>query len=131
MPRNWRSPTRTRQEWTGRASRRLNHRGWGGGSSALEMAYTPGKMWLKAPIEERDEKGNRRRTGGQKCCGTPQVILSHEHAAEGRDWMKKDMTRMGLTLNEAKSSIRQARREGGRSFDAHQRGDLGRGRRSA
>ena len=31
------------------------------------------KMWLKAPVEERDEKGNRRMTGGRKNSrGTPQ-----------------------------------------------------------
>src|SRR6058998_1728516 len=31
------------------------------------------KMWLKAPIEERDEKGHRRMTGGRKNTrGTPQ-----------------------------------------------------------
>jgi RNA-directed DNA polymerase len=31
------------------------------------------KMWLKAPIEERDEKGNRSMTGGRSStCGTPQ-----------------------------------------------------------
>jgi RNA-directed DNA polymerase len=31
------------------------------------------QMWPKAPIEERDEKGNRRMTGGRKSsCGTPQ-----------------------------------------------------------
>lgn len=31
------------------------------------------KMWLKAPIEERDERGNRRLTGGRKAKrGTPQ-----------------------------------------------------------
>ena len=29
------------------------------------------KMWLKAPVEERDEKGNRKLTGGQSK-GTPQ-----------------------------------------------------------
>jgi retron-type reverse transcriptase len=30
------------------------------------------KMWLKAPVEERDEKGNRRMTGGRgSTCGTP------------------------------------------------------------
>ena len=33
----------------------------------------PIQMWPKAPIEERDEKGNRRMTGGRKSsCGTPQ-----------------------------------------------------------
>lgn len=31
------------------------------------------KMWLKAPVEERDERGNRRVTGGKGShCGTPQ-----------------------------------------------------------
>ncbi len=31
------------------------------------------KLWLKSPVEERDEKGNRRLTGGKKSkCGTPQ-----------------------------------------------------------
>ena len=31
------------------------------------------KAWLKAPVEERDEKGNRRLTGGKSStCGTPQ-----------------------------------------------------------
>jgi RNA-directed DNA polymerase len=31
------------------------------------------KMWLKAPVEERDEKGNRRMTGGKGSKqGTPQ-----------------------------------------------------------
>jgi RNA-directed DNA polymerase len=110
------------------------------------------KMWLKAPVEERDEKGKRRMTGGRgSTCGTPQggvaspllanlymnrflkywrtsgrrerfqahvvnyaddfVILSRGHAVEARDWTRKVMTRLGLTLNEAKTSIKQARRE--------------------
>ena len=110
------------------------------------------KMWLKAPVEERDEKGNRRMTGGrQNTRGTPQggvaspmlanlymnrflkhwritgrrehfqahvvnyaddfVILSRGHTAEARDWTRQVMTRLGLTLNEAKTSIKQARRE--------------------
>ncbi|HEY3568347.1 MAG TPA: reverse transcriptase domain-containing protein, partial [Thermoanaerobaculia bacterium] len=31
------------------------------------------KLWLKLPVEERDEKGNRRMTGGKKSKqGTPQ-----------------------------------------------------------
>jgi RNA-directed DNA polymerase len=31
------------------------------------------KAWLKVPVEERDEKGNRRMTGGRSSsCGTPQ-----------------------------------------------------------
>src|SRR4030088_1758139 len=102
------------------------------------------KMWLKAPVEERDEKGNRKLTGGQSK-GTPQggvispllanlymnrflkhwrrtgkgqqyaavvvsyaddfVILSRGHAEEAREWTGQAMTRIGLTLNEAKTSI--------------------------
>src|SRR5438128_699733 len=110
------------------------------------------KMWLKAPIEERDEHGNKRMTGGKSSTrGTPQggvaspmlanlymnrflkfwrmtgrseafqarvinyaddfVILSRGYAAEALDWTRKVMTRMGLTLNEAKTSIKKARRE--------------------
>ena len=110
------------------------------------------KMWLKAPVEEQDEKGKRRMTGGRKHSrGTPQggvvspllanlymnrflkywritgrrerfqahvvnyaddfVILSRQHAVEARDWTRKVMTRMELTLHEAKTSIKEARRE--------------------
>jgi RNA-directed DNA polymerase len=111
------------------------------------------KMWLKSPVEERDEKGNRTVTGGQST-GTPQggvaspllanlymnrflkhwrregkgqqyrahivnyaddfVILSRGKAAEAREWTQAVMTRIGLTLNEQKTCIRDARRE---SFD--------------
>jgi RNA-directed DNA polymerase len=110
------------------------------------------RMWLKVPVEERDENGNRRMSGGAKStCGTPQggvispllanlymnrflkfwritgrgeklraqiinyaddfVILSRGHAAEALEWTRRGMTRIGLTLNEARTSIRQARRE--------------------
>jgi RNA-directed DNA polymerase len=110
------------------------------------------KMWLKVPVEERDENGKRRRTGGRSSrCGTPQggvvspmlanlymnrflkhwqitgkskafraqvvtyaddfVILSRGHAAEALDWTRSVMTRLGLTLNEAKTSIKTARKE--------------------
>jgi RNA-directed DNA polymerase len=113
------------------------------------------KRWLKVPVEEREEKGNRSMTGGkQNTCGTPQggvvspllanlyrnrflkywritgrgqhfrahmvnyaadfVILSRSHAVEARDWTRQVLTRLGLTLNEAKTSSKQARRE---SFD--------------
>ena len=113
------------------------------------------KLWLKAPVEERDEKGKRRMTGGRgSSCGTPQggvaspmlanlymnrflkywritgrgkafraqvvnyaddfVILTCRRAAEARDWTQKVMTCLGLTLNEAKSKLRDARQE---SFD--------------
>src|SRR5436309_103847 len=113
------------------------------------------KAWLKVPVEERDEKGNRRMTGGKNStCGTPQggvispllanlymnrflkywritergmalqaqvvnyaddfLILSRQHAAEARDWTRQVMTRLGLTLNEAKTKLKEARRE---SFD--------------
>jgi RNA-directed DNA polymerase len=110
------------------------------------------KMWLTAPVEERDENGKRRLTGGQgRHCGTPQggvaspllanlymnrllkgwrstkrgeqfrarvvnyaddfVILSRGKAAEALDWTRQVVTRLGLTLNEAKTSIKQARKE--------------------
>jgi RNA-directed DNA polymerase len=42
------------------------------------------------------------------------VILTHRHAAEARDWTRQVMTRLGLTLNEAKTKLRDGRRE---SFD--------------
>jgi RNA-directed DNA polymerase len=42
------------------------------------------------------------------------VILSRGHAEEAKTWTGGVMTRLGLTLNEAKTSIRNARQE---SFD--------------
>jgi RNA-directed DNA polymerase len=111
------------------------------------------KLWLKAPIEERDDDDRARRIGGGKSnmCGTPQggvvspllaniymnrflkywrltgrgeafrahviayavdfVILSRGCAAEAMAWMKVVMTRLGLTLNEAKTSLKNARQE--------------------
>ena len=122
------------------------------------------KMWLKVPVEERDEKGKPRMGGGRRnTCGTPQggvvspllaniymnrflkywritgrsevfrarvinyaddfVILSRDHAAEALNWTRSVMTRIGLTLNEAKTSIKQARQERfdflGYSFGPH------------
>ena len=110
------------------------------------------KMWLQAPVEERDENGKRRLTGGKdRHCGTAQggvaspmlanlymnrllkgwrntkrgeqfdahivnyaddfVILSRGKAAEALNWTRQVVTRMGVTLNEAKTSIKQARQE--------------------
>jgi len=110
------------------------------------------KMWLKVPVEERDENGKRRMTWGRSSrCGTPQggvvspmlanlymnrflkhwqitgkskafraqvvtyaddfVILNRGHAGEALDWTRSVMTRLGLTLNEAKTSIKTARKE--------------------
>jgi RNA-directed DNA polymerase len=110
------------------------------------------KMWLQAPVDERDENGKRRLTGGKdRHCGTPQggvaspmlanmymnrllkgwrntkrgeqfdahivnyaddfVILSRGKAAEALNWTRQVVTRMGVTLNEAKTSIKQARQE--------------------
>ena len=111
------------------------------------------KLWLKAPIEERDEGDRTRRIGGGKGStrGTPQggvaspllanismnrflkhwrltgcgdafrahviayaddfVILSRGCAAEALAWTKAVMTRLGLTLNEAKTSLRNAGQE--------------------
>ena len=122
------------------------------------------KMWLKAPIEERDGDGTRRIGGGKgNTRGTPQggvaspllaniymnrflkhwrltgcgeafrahvvayaddfVILSRGRAAEALAWTKAVMTRLGLTLNEAKTSLRNARQERfdflGYSFGPH------------
>jgi len=39
------------------------------------------------------------------------VILSRGHAAEALEWTRNVMTRIGLTLNEAKTKIREARTE--------------------
>src|SRR5437868_1739314 len=110
------------------------------------------KMWLRAPIEERDADGIRRMIGGKgNTRGTPQggvaspllaniymnrflkhwrltgrgeafrasivnyaddfVILSQQSAAEALAWTKAVMTRLGLTLNEAKTSVKDARME--------------------
>ncbi len=110
------------------------------------------KMWLKVPVEERDENGKPRVSGGKgSTCGTPQggvispllanlymnrflkywritgrcgvfraqvvnyaddfVILSRGRAREALNWTRGVMTRIGLTLNEVKTSIKQARRE--------------------
>jgi len=113
------------------------------------------KMWLKVPVEERDENGKPRVSGGKKNMrGTPQggvispllanlymnrflkywritgrseffqaqvvnyaddfVILSRRKAAEALEWTRGVMSRIGLTLNDAKTCIRQA---GAERFD--------------
>jgi RNA-directed DNA polymerase len=122
------------------------------------------KMWLKAPIEERDKDGTRRMSGGKgNKSGTPQggvaspllaniymnrflkywrlsgageafrahvvcyaddfVILSRGHAAGALAWTKAVMTKLGLTINEAKTSLKDARKERfdflGYSFGPH------------
>src|SRR5882757_5588460 len=110
------------------------------------------KLWLKAPIEERDGDGRRRIVGGKRNKrGTPQggvaspllaniymnrflkhwrltgrgeafrahvvsyaddfVILSRGCAAEALSWTKAVMTKLGLSLNEAKTSLKDARKE--------------------
>src|SRR6476469_112803 len=122
------------------------------------------KMWLRAPIEERDADGIRRMIGGKgNTRGTPQggvaspllaniymnrflkhwrltgsgeafyahvvsyaddfVIFSRGHAAEALAWTKAVMTKLGLTINEAKTSLKDARQERfdflGYSFGPH------------
>jgi RNA-directed DNA polymerase len=122
------------------------------------------RMWLKAPVEERDADGKRRISGGKRVKkGTPQggvispilanrymnrflrywmktgqpgrlrarivsyaddfVILSRGRAAEALDWTRRTIPRLGLTLNEAKTKLRDARRERfeflGYSFGPH------------
>jgi RNA-directed DNA polymerase len=110
------------------------------------------KAWLKAPIEERDARGGRRRTGGKKATrGTPQggvaspllanvymhrfikafrahgldvkhraelvvyaddfVILCSHGAQKVLEVVRRWMAQIGLALNEAKTGVRDARRE--------------------
>jgi RNA-directed DNA polymerase len=110
------------------------------------------KQWLKAPVEDSDDDGKRRLTGGKSStCGTPQggvispllanlymnrflkhwratrrgeayqarivsyaddfVILSRKSAAEALAWTRQVMIKLGLTLNEAKTAVRDARNE--------------------
>jgi RNA-directed DNA polymerase len=110
------------------------------------------KLWLKAPVEERDADGTGRMSGGKdNDCGTPQggvispllanlymnrflkhwrrtgkgetfrahivsyaddfVILSRGRAGEALAWTGMVMQRMGLALNEDKTSLRNARQE--------------------
>ena len=122
------------------------------------------KMWLTVPVEEKDETGKKRLTGGRdNDRGTPQggvispllanlymnrmlkgwkrtgrgeklrahivnyaddfVILSRGKAAEALGWTREVVGRLGLTLNEKKTSIRNARQERfdflGYSFGPH------------
>lgn len=110
------------------------------------------KSWLKVPVEERDERGRRRMSGGRNSTrGTPQggvispllaniymhrflrawesrgkgaefrarivnyaddfVILSRGNAAEALAWTRNVMTAIGLTLNETKTRLCDARTE--------------------
>jgi len=122
------------------------------------------KMWLKVPVEEQDEKGRKRLSGGKDHDrGTPQggvispllanlymnrmlkgwrqtgrgeqyqakivnyaddfVILSRGKAKEALEWTRGVLERLGLKLNEQKTSIRNARQERfdflGYSFGPH------------
>jgi RNA-directed DNA polymerase len=113
------------------------------------------KMWLKAPVEETDEKGRKTLTGGKGSkAGTPEggvispllanlyihwllkawkkfdlesklragiinyaddlVIVCCGGAENALAWLKWITERLGLSLNEAKTSVRDAGRE---SFD--------------
>jgi RNA-directed DNA polymerase len=122
------------------------------------------KMWLRTPVEETDEDGRKRLTGGKRRKrGTPQggvispllanlylnrflkfwrltgqgrklkaqviayaddfVILSRGHAEEAKAWAGQVMDRLGLSLNEAKTCVRDAHGERfdflGYSFGPH------------
>jgi RNA-directed DNA polymerase len=113
------------------------------------------KMWLKVPVEEMDERGNRRMSGGKKATrGTPQggvaspilaniymhryikafrkngldqkygavlvnyaddfVVLCRHGAKEVLATTRRWLVSIGLTLNEDKTTLRNARCE---SFD--------------
>jgi len=110
------------------------------------------KAWLKAPVEETDQHGGRRLTGGKGSRrGTPQggvispllaniymnrllrvflergkdrefaarlvayaddfVILSRGRAQASLAWVRRTLAAIGLSLNETKTCIRDARRE--------------------
>jgi RNA-directed DNA polymerase len=110
------------------------------------------KLWLRAPVEERDGDGGRRLTGGRKNTrGTPQggvispllanlymnrflkhwrqqdcsrtfqahvvsyaddfVILSRGYAEQAKAWAQAVLTRLGLRLNEEKTTLKDARQE--------------------
>jgi RNA-directed DNA polymerase len=110
------------------------------------------KSWLKVPVEERDDRGRKRLTGGKSSQrGTPQggvispllaniymhrflrawrergmdakysarlvnyaddfVILSRGRASEALAWTRWVMERIGLTLNETKTRLCDARRD--------------------
>ena len=110
------------------------------------------KMWLKVAVEERDEQGKRRMTGGKKSKrGTPQggvispllanlymnrflkmwrqrgkgqeyraklinyaddfVILSCGRAEEALAWTRQVMGKLGLSLNDVKTTIKDGRTE--------------------
>jgi len=63
------------------------------------------KMWLRAPVEERDENGNRRLTGGKdRHCGTPQGGVASPMLAN-------------LYMNRLLKGWRTTKR--GEQFDAH------------
>jgi RNA-directed DNA polymerase len=59
------------------------------------------------------------------------VILSRGRAADALTWTKAVMTKLGLTLNEAKTSLRNARQERfdflGYSFGPHRHKANGKG----
>jgi len=110
------------------------------------------KMWLKVPVEDKDEHGRPRMTGGKNNkLGTPQggvispllaniymhrylktwrirnkgaqfrafivnyaddfVILSRGRARQALEWTRGVMEKIGLTMNETKTCLRDARQE--------------------
>ncbi len=70
------------------------------------------KLWLKAPVEERDGEGKRHMSGGRhSTCGTPQGGVASPHAEEALAWTRRVMAKLGLALNETKTSVRNARQE--------------------
>ena len=74
------------------------------------------------------------RSGGfpsrdRELCQMTFVILSRGHADQALEWTRRIMARIGLTLNEAKTSIKRARREQfdflGYTFGSHRTRDDG------
>ena len=89
--------------WEGSPLR--NSAGWGGQPDACQLVHEPdveglakyqtGEQFQARVVAYADEF----------------VILSRGKAAEALDWTRQVVTRMGVTLNETKTGIKQARKE--------------------
>src|SRR3989304_5747713 len=89
------------------------------------------RMWLKVPVEERDDKGNRRMTGGRKNnCGTPQgggisPLLAHVYMNRFlKYWRvtKEGETLRAHVLNYAAHFVVLSRGHAGQALDWTRRG---------
>jgi hypothetical protein len=67
--------------------------------------------WARKPPSTTVSPRSSRRSVRHRSGGGTGNILSRGHAAEALAWTKAVMTKLGLTLNEAKTSLRNARQE--------------------